>query len=273
MTKADINGYPQPQIYTTYNNEIFMMQHNQYLDSYIFIKFNGTAFTQVASEKFDDAKFDYEKMMSYDNNLYVSCSKPYNGTYLYITTDFKTFTNVASGDPLCVYNNDLYTLAADTPNVTLWKYYISTLSSYYNFYADSSQPFGSPKNIINGVKFCDDNGNVKLISYGGLVPANGDAGKYDFGGTITNCIGSKYYIMDSDMYEYTLNLKYPIKPNTLILYEYGNNGRNQINLYTDKYTNLKLGFNRAFYYGQSGMIWDVEIYVPYNNKWLKVQNY
>ena len=87
-------------------------------------------------------------------------------------------------------------------------------------------------------------------------------------------IGGKYYIMNQyDMQEYTLNLKSAVKPNTLILYEYGNNGRNQINLYTDKYENLKLGFNRAFYYGQSGMVWDAEIYVPYNNKWLKIQSY
>ena len=106
-----------------------------------------------------------------------------------------------------------------------------------------------------------------------MVPINDDNYKYDHGGSITNLIGNKYYVMDSDMHEYTLNLKSAVKPNTLILYEYGNNGRNQINLYTDKYANLKLGFNRAFYYGQSGMVWDAEIYVPYNNKWLKIQSY
>ena len=146
---------------------------------------------------------------------------------------------------------------------------------YLNFRISQSQSlsFEFPKNIINGVKFCDDHNRITVISYGGLVPINDDNYKYDHGGSITNLIGNKYYVMDSDMHEYTLNLKSTVNPNTLILYEYGNNGRNQINLYTDKYENLKLGFNRAFYYGQSGMVWDAEIYVPYNNKWLKIQSY
>ena len=212
-------------------------------------------------------------MISYDNNIYITRSIPYDDMYLYETTDFKTFTCVATGSPLCVYNNDLYILSVDSDTNEC----INALSLYLNFKISQSQStslsFAFPKNIINGVKFCDDHNRITVISYGGLVPINGDNGKYDYGGRITNCIGGKYYVMDSDMHEYTLNLKYPIKPNTLILYEYGNNGRNQINLYTDKYENLKLGFNRAFYYGQSGMVWDAEIYVPYNNKWLKIQSY
>ena len=237
------------------------------------MKFNGTAFTQVLSEKLNDVNYSYEKMMSYDNNIYVSRSKPYDDTYLYQTTDFKTFTCVATGSPLCVYNNDLYILGVDNDtNIR-----IRTLSLNLKFGINQSQSlnFTFPKNIINGIQFCNDYGRIITISYGGLlVPINGNYYNYNIGGAITNLTGNKYYTMDShNMYEYTLNLKSTVKPNTLILYEYGNNGRNQINLYTDKYENLKLGFNRAFYYGQSGMVWDAEIYVPYNNNWLKIQSY
>ena len=107
---------------TVYNNEIFMMRRTY--DDYIFIKFNGMAFTQVLSEKIDDVNYLYKKMMSYDNNVYVTRAIPYDNAYLYKTTDFKTFTSVDTGGPLCVYNNDLYIITVDNDtNIYILQHY------------------------------------------------------------------------------------------------------------------------------------------------------
>ena len=271
LTKTITDGYTEPyeHEYTVYNNEIYMRIQDHGNNNYYITKFNGTAFTRVLSDDRENNIW-YGNIMSYGDKMYIVWHDSHNSNsygWVSTTTDFKTFTTIGGSELLCIYNNDLYIKSYSSDH---YSEAISTLQNPFSRFKFSNI-YGSPVHVINGMGLYNydvqsgDAFNDKLLPISVFnLPM----------GYIKNCIGGKYYIMNQyDMQEYTLNLKSTVNPNTLILYEYGNNGRNQINLYTDKYENLKLGFNRAFYYGQSGMVWNVEIYVPYDNKWLKIQSY